>query len=331
MAKSVARRIKKMQQSKEYRIIIFIIVFLIAAIAYLFYNDSIENVTYSSSQNSEGYYYYVETTSPTDYYYDANELIGGQLENKLHDIINNNFQPVSYNDARQYLAESDVSIDNPTKIWNIYDGKLVESKWDGGTTWNREHVWVNARLGMDRVDGTDKNQASDLHNLRAATPAVNSSRSDRFYSDGSGNCGITDDGGYYPGDDHIGDVARICLYMTVMYDYLELTDDLNKLLDESNHYTIDGARMGILSKLLEWNKLDPVDDFERQRNDVIYSAQGNRNPFIDHPEYVHLIWENKTIEDLLPSDEENDSDSEDNNVDTAFYVLLLESKEVYLV
>ncbi|HBY65910.1 MAG TPA: hypothetical protein DEG42_05995 [Acholeplasmataceae bacterium] len=56
--------------------------------------------------------------------------------------------------------------------------------------------------------------------------------------------------------------------------------------------------MGRLSLLLEWHKEDPVDDFERNRNQKIFEAQGNRNPFIDKPEYVHLIWESKTINDL---------------------------------
>ncbi|MFA6801437.1 MAG: endonuclease, partial [Acholeplasmataceae bacterium] len=133
--------------------------------------------------------------------------------------------------------------------------------------------------------------------------------------------GITDDSGYYPGDDHIGDVARILLYMVIMYDNLTLTDDLNDLIDKSDKYSADGAEMGLLSVLLEWHKLDPVDDFERQRNEVIYTAQGNRNPFIDHPEYVHLIWENKTISDLTPPVEETD-----NTINTLAEIIFIERR-----
>lgn len=48
---------------------------------------------------------------------------------------------------------------------------------------------------------------------------------------------------------------------------------------------------GRLSTLLEWHGLDPVSAWERRRNDIIYEQfQRNRNPFIDHSEYVGLIW-----------------------------------------
>lgn len=322
MATKIERKIKKIKRSKEYRIISLIIIILIAAIGYFFFTEDDTQATYSSSQNEQGFYYYVEDN---DYYYHANQLEGTQLFNKLSDLIMTDFQAVSYNDARTYLAQSDLSLEDDTKIWNIYDGTLVDAVWDQGGTWNREHVWPNSRLGTERVSGTDKNQASDLHNLRAAVPSVNSSRSDRFYTDGSGENGVNSDGGYYPGDEHIGDVARILFYMVTMYDYLELTNDLDALLDESDHYTMDGARMGVLDLLLEWHKLDPVDAFERQRNDVIYSVQGNRNPYIDHPEYVHLIWENVSIDDLLEPEEEEVV------TETAFQYFIEERKSILLI
>lgn len=80
-----------------------------------------------------------------------------------------------------------------------------------------------------------------------------------------------------------------------MYDYLNLSDTN---IDEGETYSMSMVTMGKLSLLLEWHKEDPVDEFEKNRNQVIYGAQGNRNPYIDRPEFVHLIWENKTIDEL---------------------------------
>lgn len=54
---------------------------------------------------------------------------------------------------------------------------------------------------------------------------------------------------------------------------------------------------GKLSDLLDWNQQDPPDDFEINRNNVIYSYQNNRNPFIDHPEYVNAIWNPVSVQD----------------------------------
>jgi hypothetical protein len=64
--------------------------------------------------------------------------------------------------------------------------------------------------------------------------------------------------------------------------------------------------MGIMDTLLEWHVLDPVDDFERARNDKIFynsSLQGNRNPFIDHPEWVCLIFGGAAceVDEIAPS------------------------------
>ena len=45
-----------------------------------------------------------------------------------------------------------------------------------------------------------------------------------------------------------------------------------------------------MEMLLEWNKLDPVDALEKQRNRVCEDIQKNRNPFIDYPELADRIW-----------------------------------------
>ncbi|MFE5278758.1 endonuclease I family protein, partial [Bacillus cereus] len=90
-----------------------------------------------------------------------------------------------------------------------------------------------------------------------------------------------------PPDRVKGDVARMLFYMAVRYESddrvdLELNDSLN---NGSTPYH------GKLSVLLQWHEQDPVDDYERNRNDVIYEKwQHNRNPFIDYPEWAEDIW-----------------------------------------
>ena len=91
-----------------------------------------------------------------------------------------------------------------------------------------------------------------------------------------------------------GDLARAILYMAIRYEGgrdvvtnqsepdLELTDDRSKIVVTS----ASPAYMGLMSTLLAWHSADPPDAAERGRNEVIFSFQGNRNPFIDHPEWA---------------------------------------------
>jgi hypothetical protein len=101
---------------------------------------------------------------------------------------------------------------------------------------------------------------------------VNSTRGNLPFAQGSGtNKTVT--GGYYPGDADKGDIARILLYMNVRWNLI-----------------INTSSVGDLNMLLRWHMEDPVDDFERNRNNILYGYQENRNPFIDHPELVERIW-----------------------------------------
>ena len=191
---------------------------------------------------------------------------------------------VSYGDVRYILDEADRDPNNPSNVLTIYDRQSVSGVWDG-TTWNREHVWPNSRLGVSSVTNTQKNIASDLHNLRAAIVSTNSSRSNKWYDT------LTTSSTYYPGNDDKGDVARILFYMVVMYPNLDLVNIITQTMDDGM-YVEAGTYMAIMSLLLQWHMDDPVDNFERNRNDVIYHYQNNRNPFIDRPEYVASIWGN---------------------------------------
>lgn len=229
-----------------------------------------------------------------DEYYSTLEGLSGeaffiQLQNII-DVVQ-----VSYGEARFIIEESDVKHSvYGSYLHGMYDSKKLVRYWDSTVTntIDREHVWPKSYLTITEVDNPNRNIASDVHNLRAILKSTNTSRSNHYFVSGSGENGNQGSGTYYPGDDHRGDVARIMFYMHVRYnDEIYLTDDANAIeggiLDSSGRIPF-----GLLSVLLQWHQLDPVDDFELQRNNVIYQYQGNRNPFIDHPEYAAIIFGN---------------------------------------
>lgn len=197
------------------------------------------------------------------YYKAAEGLSGAALRSQLNKIISSNVRSISYSDTSYILDETDVDPNNAKNVLLIYNRASVSGVWNG-TTWNKEHVWPQSKLGSA--------SKSDLHNLRPANPTINSNRGNLAFADGKGSFGKVS-GGWFPGEEDKGDVARIVLYMNVRWN-LEITK----------------GGIGELKTFLKWHLEDPVDDFERNRNNVIFENQKNRNPFIDYPEFVELIW-----------------------------------------
>lgn len=194
-----------------------------------------------------------------------------------------------------------------------------------GVTYNREHTWPNS-LGFGSATGSlglPNAPYTDTHMLYLSDTVYNADRGNKPYanctlSSGCGerateaNNGFGGGTGVYPGNSNWvrspdgnsgsfevwghrkGDIARAILYMAVRYEGgsdvvtgqsepdLELTD--NRALIQIT--SASPAYMGLLSTLLQWHQADPPDALERDRNEVIFSFQGNRNPFIDHPEWA---------------------------------------------
>jgi hypothetical protein len=122
-----------------------------------------------------------------------------------------------------------------------------------------------------------------------------------------------------------GDVARALMYMDVRYEgafagshpepNLQLTDDPKRIVQVDAASKGGDAFMGLISVLLRWHEEDPVDDLERRRNTVAYLFQGNRNPFVDHPEWVHTVYGVKpTIVTVTPWVNEFHYDNEGEDV-----------------
>ncbi|WP_340198491.1 endonuclease [Ascidiimonas sp. W6] len=163
-----------------------------------------------------------------------------------------------------------------------------------GTDWNREHTFPNS-LGNPSLNssGTSGPPYADAHNLRASDVRMNSNRGNKKFASGSGNAGDSN-GGWYPGDEWKGDVARIAMYMYLRYG----SQCYPTLVANGNTNTADS---NMIDLLLQWNAEDPVSVYEDARNTYHNSnatyAQGNRNPFIDNPAFATQIWGGPQAED----------------------------------
>ena len=227
---------------------------------------------------------------PAGYYDGTQGLYGEQLKAVLHGIIDGHTPP-TYNDLRDFiLPESDEDPQNPDNVILLYTGRSQPKNTFGGLPdeWNREHVWAKSHGGFDN----DPPCGTDAHMIRPTDVSVNADRGNKDFDEGGQQHGEAT-GCYFteytwePRDEVKGDVARMILYMDVRYEGDNGELDLT-VVDAVN--TSPAPEHGRLSTLLEWHEQDPPDDFEMNRNNVVYSYQGNRNPFIDHPEFVYNIW-----------------------------------------
>ncbi|WP_327238232.1 endonuclease [Streptomyces sp. NBC_01317] len=224
------------------------------------------------------------------YYQSALGKTGPQLRTALHSIIKNQTK-ISYAAVWEALKVTDEDPANKSNVILLYTGKSQSKASNGGNSgdWNREHVWAQSHGGF----GTSAGPGTDIHHLRPSEVGVNSTRGNKdFDLGGSAVAGApgnyTDSDSFEPRNAVKGDVARMILYMAVRYEGDDAWADL-----EANDKVNNGSNplMGKLSVLKRWNDQDPPDTFEKRRNDVIYTSyQRNRNPFIDHPEWVESIW-----------------------------------------
>jgi len=232
------------------------------------------------------------TTTDYDstYYKNAIGKTGSSLKSSLHTIISSQTK-ISYSAVWNALKVTDQDPNNSNNVILLYSGVSRAKSLNGGDTgdWNREHTWAKSHGDFGEVTGP----GTDLHHLRPADVQVNSIRGNKDFDNGgstvtNGGGSLTDSDSFEPRDADKGDVARMILYMAVRYEGDDGFADLepNEKVDNgSNPY------IGKLSVLKEWSDEDPPSAFEENRNQVIYDTyQHNRNPFIDHPEWVESIW-----------------------------------------
>jgi len=222
----------------------------------------------------------------------------------LHNIIKNHTEypyTSTATDVWDILKQTDKDPDNPNNVIFIHTGWSVNAaqEYNYAKGWSREHIWAKSHGDF----GTETGAGTDVHSLRPCDISVNEARSNYDFANGgdvyvdAGNdntSGITEckqtSNSWETRNAVKGDVARMIFYMAVRYEGENNEPDL-ELVDNVNTSPHKEPFHGKLSDLLEWHINDPVDDWERNRNDIIYNNyQHNRNPFIDHPEFVEKIW-----------------------------------------
>lgn len=240
----------------------------------------------------------VESTQPDGYYDSIDALAGDALVQALQDIIADPsiVRAQTYSDIIDILKEADQSPLNSNQVWLVYTEQQrpkLDFQTSGGSNeglWNREHTYPRSRGGFNDIeydqvaDGIDiftttkadslRHANSDAHALRAADGPENSSRGNQDYGEYSGPTG--NQGSFY------GDVARSIFFLTIRYNGLDVVS--------GNPANTTVGALGDLDILLDWHRNDPPDDYEMNRNNVIYNWQFNRNPFIDMPDLVEYIW-----------------------------------------
>ena len=266
------------------------------------------NLSPAASDNSNGITYDSSTNTYTKYSY---------LSNAKSDAASNPYVHTLYR-----------NVDENGSI--VEAGRIKEWGDHNASGTNREHVWCQSR-GFKAPSGAEGPAGTDVHHLISGDGLVNQSyhnnnpygfvKKDDASTKNAGDQKAWLNGNYLgpqlhahnedqanvvfePQDSDKGDIARALFYMAACYNNFSGNDtitDYNPNLLLVNYATDNGAAesssathpvcMGILSDLLEWHKMDPVDEYEIHRNNLIYkNFQHNRNPFIDFPEWVDMVW-----------------------------------------
>ena len=250
-------------------------------------------------------------------YYNSATGNGYTLKTQLKSIISNGHIDQGYSalyDA-YVLSDNDSFYENDNTVLDMYsenpsgsdsynynhNDRTCGNYNSENDCYNREHIFpqgfFNEQLPM----------RTDIHHVVPTDGYVNNRRANYPFGEVTNDTWISNNGskvgqntfGSYSGivfepiDEFKGDIARMLLYFAVRYED-EVTDNswdnhtiTNNPLNGTNNQVYE---VWYLQLLYKWHNDDPVSDREIKRNNEAYNFQGNRNPFIDYPEYVDLIW-----------------------------------------
>ncbi|MBE6311027.1 MAG: hypothetical protein E7080_08250 [Bacteroidales bacterium] len=251
----------------------------------------------------------INATIPTGYYNSAEGKNKGALLEALELIVGEH-KTLGYGDLWDLYYESDVTSEG--YIWDMYStSKYTPGRNQCGSyskigdCYNREHSfpksWFDDRSPM----------YSDAFHIYPTDGKVNGQRSNYPFGECANGSYVSSSGGvkalgrlgsstfsgysgtvFEPDDQYKGDFARSYFYMAAAYN--SYIDDWSSAQLAGNSYPCFSDWS--VNLLMKWHREDPVSEKEINRNEVVYRWQGNRNPFIDHPELAEYVWGTKKNE-----------------------------------
>jgi len=278
--------------------------------------------------------------APPGYYSSVDSSSAASLRLTLHQLIDDHTRipyTASQTDTWDVLNQADEDPQNSSHIIDVYRNDSYQKISGGVGAYNREHTWPKSYGFPDY--NSHNYPYTDCHQLYLCDGGYNSSRSNRPFASTStfaterttlSTNGAGGGSGVYPGNsnwydsitqngrwevwgDRRGDVARALFYLDIRYEggmhgitgsqepNLILTDNINLVVQSNTGNNEQVAYMGYLSALLQWHDADPVDQRDLDRNDVVFSYQGNPNPFVDHPEWVDCLFANQCSSPPAPA------------------------------
>lgn len=234
-------------------------------------------------------------------YYNSIDPNASSFVTDLENRIRNPYTRVSYDQFDETNIANFASIDNGNgtrSVFCVYSH--FEYIYSGTFTWlplSREHTFCHS--WQPGYPSTSLNEYSDQYHLfpthqdgangvRSNHPLGNVQNVISTFLEGTYGTDINGNLVYEPRDEHKGDAARALLYMPLRYNGINGYDWTFNWLNNTRLPSLGEADQD-LTTLIQWHKQDPPDKWEVDRNNYVQSVQQNRNPFVDHPEYVNYI------------------------------------------
>ena len=243
--------------------------------------------------------------APEGYYNSLNGLKEGELKTAVYNRIHNFRTVSSYSNLPQYFRVTDVYPES-NRWWDMYantprytynDFKGLNREHSFPKSWwkqNNDVEYTTAYVDLNHLYPADAaaNQAKSNFPLGELDPSINPT-----FDNGVSRVGYPAQGQgggaskvFEPDDQYKGDFARTYFYMVTCYQDLKWNQSYMFMLNQNLYPTLNAWSVRLL---LKWHREDPVSQKELDRNEVVYSFQDNRNPFIDCPDLVEYIWGDK--------------------------------------